>query len=186
MSASQGKNAKTAAPAMPAVIIISSKVELNKRITALKTSAADLQFEMHVLACSVLVHLEKHRNLNVLTHFLDAIPDMVRVNSLKLWFETFGTVSFTPVTPDAKPEWRFDASKKVRLGDAMVKPFYKFKALEGAPYKPLVMDDYVNKQIAALEKDIKNVPYIGNLVMDPRKAILASFKSFQACTVVDH
>lgn len=179
MSASQGKTAKTVATATPTVAIIQSKVELNKRIVALKASAADLQFEMHVLACSVLVHLEKHRNLNVLDHFLDAVPDMVRVNSLKMWFETFGTVSFTPAKEGEKPAWRFDAAKKVKLGDAMAKPFYKFKALEGAPYKPLVMDNYVKQQITALEKDIKAVPYAGPLAMDPRKAILASFKSVQ-------
>lgn len=179
---SHGKTATAATSAKPVVAIVTSMKAFNVRVAALKVSAADLQQETHVLAVSALHHLAKNRNINVLTQFLDAIPDMVRVNALKQWFETFGEVTFSPAKDGDKPSWRFDADKKTRIGEAMEKPFYKFKALEGAPYKPLVMDTYVDNEIKRLEKDIKANPENADL----RKAILAQFRKAKAGELVAH
>jgi len=141
-------------PAVTATIaLILKKKDIATRTKALKTSAADMQHEVHVLACSVLAFVAKHRNINVLTQFLDAVPDMVRVNSLQLWFETFGGLTYSK-EKDTKG-WHFDSSKKVQLGEAMVKPFWRFKALEGAPYQPIDFDAWSNQTIKKLEKDAK-------------------------------
>ena len=149
----QGKVATTAKKALAGVVIMTSLKAINAEIKWVADTGATLQQRTHALACSVLAHVSKHGNINVLTQFLDAVPDMVRKNALQQWFETFGQVSFKAVAAGEKPAWRIDRTKKVRLGDAMDKPFWKFKANEGAPYVPLNIDDYLSKQIKLLEKD---------------------------------
>jgi len=138
-----------------AIALILKKKDIDTRTAALKTSAKDMQHEVHVLACSVLSFVAKHRNMNVLTQFLDAMPEMVRVNSLMKWFETFGELTYGPLNEGDKPSWRFDASKKWRIGEAMVQPFWKFKALEGAAYIPLDFNAWANAAIKKLEADSK-------------------------------
>lgn len=177
---SHGKNAKAVVAATAPIAIISKKTELEARIAALKTSAKDVQHEIHVLAVSTLAFVAKHKNINVLTQFLDAMPEMVRINGLKTWFETFGNVTY-----DASGEaatWRIDGNKKVRLGDAMVKPFWKFKATEGKAYEPLNMQTFIDTQIKRLEADIKAVPEVVGAI-DTRKTLLDAFKAAKAGTV---
>lgn len=152
----KGKKAETAKAAAPAVKIITSQKAILKEAGELKAIGESYQQRLHVLACSVLAHVAKHGQINVLVHFLQTVPDMVRVNSLQKWFETFGNVTFSALenTDSKKATWRIDNSKKVRLGDAMVKPFWKFKANEGVPYEPLDLNAFINSNIKKLEKDI--------------------------------
>ena len=159
-----------------AVNIITSKKEIEERTVALGKRLSTDQTEAHILACSVLAHTAKHGNINVLTQFLETLPAMIRVNSVSMWFETFGQLSYDFAVEGDKPSWRIDRTKKVRLGEAMVKPFWKFKANEGAPYKPLVMDTYLYEQIKKLERDMKLAPFAGEGV-DPRKMLVHSLKT---------
>lgn len=135
------------------VKLLSSIKAINKEIAAVKTAGADLQSRIHILACSVLVHVGKHGDTrpvgSLVESLIDATPDMVRVNSLKQWFETFGQVKFV----DGKAA--FNKTAKTRLGEAMDKPFWKFKAMEGTPYQPIDMAKYVDQQVKKLEKDMK-------------------------------
>ena len=80
---------------------------------------------------------------------------MVRKNALQMWFETYGQLTFSAVNEGDKPAWRIDRSKKQRLGEAMDKPFWKIKGMEGVKYVPLKMDTYLDQQIKKLEKDQK-------------------------------
>lgn len=152
-----GKTAPVAkaAKVAPAIAIVTGVKDLTKRIDALKPTAADLQHEVHVLACSVLAHTAKHGNINLLNRFLDALPDMVRMNALSSWFEHFGQLTYGPIKEGDDPIWRIDRTKKALLGDAMVKPFWKFKANEGVPYQPLDMALWCEQQIKRLQKDTK-------------------------------
>lgn len=131
--------------------------ELDRRIELLHKHGQSLQAEMHKLACSVLVHLGETSDIRVTLRFLAAMPEMARGNALHAWFETFGPIKFA--TPEeiknGAAAARFVKGGKVRLGDAMAKPFWKFKATEGKPYEPLVMDTYLDQQIKRLEKDAK-------------------------------
>ncbi|AGC35984.1 hypothetical protein HOS23_gp01 [Rhizobium phage RHEph09] len=101
----------------------------------------------------MLQAVSRHGNINVLTHFLAAVPEMVRTNALQSWFEAFGQVSYSAIKEGETPVWRIDRSKKVKLGDAMAKPFWKFKAHEGAPYEPLDMKKWLEQAISRLTKD---------------------------------
>ncbi|AGC35928.1 hypothetical protein HOS22_gp04 [Rhizobium phage RHEph08] len=133
--------------------LITKLADIKKETDALKVDGANYQHRTHVLACSVLAAVSRHGNINVLTHFLASVPDMVRVNALQSWFEAFGQVSYAPLKEGETPVWRIDRSKKTKLGDAMVKPFWKFKAHEGAPYEPLDMKKWLEQAIARLTKD---------------------------------
>lgn len=157
MSTASGKLAPKPAgmKSAPAVAIITAKNELLARIDKWAASGSELQAETHVLACSVLAHTAKHGNINILTGFLEKTPAMVRLNALSAWFEAFGQLTYGPLKDGDDPMWRIDRTKKAKLGDAMVKPFWKFKAHEGMPYQPLDMAKWCEQTIKRLEKDAK-------------------------------
>lgn len=153
-AARTGKAPAAPKAAPPFALIVGAK-PIAEATETLKKRGADLQHDTHVLACSILAHVSKHSNVNVLTNFLEAVPDMVRVNALKTWFETFGQLTYSALKEGDKPAWRIDRNKKIRLGDAMLKPFWKFKANEGVPYQPLDMGKWCEQQIKTLERDAK-------------------------------
>ncbi|QIG73221.1 hypothetical protein [Rhizobium phage RHph_I40] len=151
------KTAKTSTPkatkgALP-FALITKLADIRKETDLLKTDAANVQHRTHVLACSVLAAVSRHGNINVLTHFLASVPEMVRVNALQAWFEAHGQVSYKALEEGDEPAWRIDRTKKVKLGDAMTKPFWKFKAHEGAPYQAIDMNKWLEQAITRLTKD---------------------------------
>lgn len=137
--------------AKPALALLASVKAIEAGIASIHTIGQTLQSQMHIVACSVLKHLGKNGDVRLLMKLVEAMPDMSRKNSLILWFETFG-----PVQYDTKNKsFVYIKAQAVKLGDAMAKPFWKFKANEGAPYEPLDMAKYIDQQISKLEKDAK-------------------------------
>lgn len=122
-------------------------VNLNSEIEKYAKTAATLQTRTHVLACSVLKHYGEHKDVRMVLKFIAAVPEMVRVNGLKLWFEAFAPIKFT----DEGAIYLKDG--KYKLGEALDKPFWKFKAVEGAPYEAIDLLKYAQQQIKKLEKD---------------------------------
>lgn len=141
------KTVKTA----PLFALLNTQTAINAEIKALHVIGATYQQRVHVLACSVLAHVGKHGDTRPVTamvsKMIEAMPDMVRVNSLKAWFEAFGKITFD------KDVAGYAKSKTQRLGEAMEKPFWKFKSLEGVVYEPLVFGTWADKQIKLLQKD---------------------------------
>lgn len=139
--------------------LIEDQAELSKAIKSIHTRGQKLQQDIHRVACSVLHHIGKHKDVRVASRFIQeltqAMPEMSRVNSLKQWFEAFGPVRFatTEEIEAGSPAVVYLKDKKLALGDAMAKPFWKFKALEGAPYVPLDMNKEIDRMIKRLEKD---------------------------------
>jgi hypothetical protein len=136
----------------------------------LKRVGVSYQVDLHVLACSVLAHLGKNGNIGIVTQFIEAVPDVVRVNALKDWFEAFSKCTFIGADGKVMKTPAYAKGKAQRLGEAMEKPFWKFKANEGAPYKPLVMQDYLGQQITKLEKDAKETKADHTLLIAAFKA----------------
>ena len=139
------------APASPApvkVTLITSLKAIDAAIISMHERGQSLQTDMHTVACSVLAHVGKHRDTRVVMKLINAVPDMVRMNSLKLWFETFGNVKF-----DGKDVRLTDNA--CRIADAMKKPFWKFKATEGVPYEPVDIPAMIASMVKRLEKDAK-------------------------------
>lgn len=135
------------------VQIIKNTKTLLKNIEAFKDKGRTLQIEAHTLAVSVLHHLGTHKDMrvanNFLVAFIEAMPEMARVNALKQWFETFGNVRFEDNVAV------YDATKTVKMGEAIEKPFWKLKANEGVPYTPIDVMAKFNQFIQTLERDAK-------------------------------
>lgn len=136
------------------VKIIKGEGSLKKAILSFGERKGALQVDAHIIACSILAHVELHGDIRMVNSLLAAVgkDSMLRMNSLRTWFETFGKIKFEKGNPC------YVSNAKTRLGDAMAKPFWKFKAMEGTVYQPLVMTTYIDDQIKKLEKDIKNTP----------------------------
>jgi hypothetical protein len=121
--------------------------EINSAVKAFQNNGRALQDEAHKIACSVLHHVASYGDIHVVRRFLDAMPDIARTNSLRKWFETFGPVTFQGNVA------YFVKNGKTRLGDAIAKPFWRFKANEGEEYKPVDVNALLNSLIKKLESD---------------------------------
>lgn len=177
---SHGKNAKAMTPAKPAIKVIGSLTEIQKRTTAVATVLKSAQHEVHVLAVSVLVHVAKHGNIDVLTNFLDTLKDnaqAMRNNALGNWFERFGTV-FYETDKDKGKGWKLDADKRkpflkdhadlkaqrAVLDAAMATPFWLLKGAEGTEYVGMDTDKAINMLIGQLKRDMVKAKAAGKEV----------------------
>lgn len=133
-----------AAPATLTLVV--GATNITSRLAALKTTLANAQAETHVLACSILSHVGKHKDVRLVTTMLESLGDMVRKNAVKSWFEAHGPIAFND-----KGEIRFEKSRPLQLAKAMGTPFWKFKP--EAEYKPLEMDKTFDRWIKMLETD---------------------------------
>lgn len=146
------------------VTLITKAKDIDTAILNLHTNGQKLQHEMHTLACSVLVHFAKHQDKRVVLKLLQAMPESARVNSLRDWFNEFGTMvigekDMIVASPD----------KKLRLAMAMDKPFWKFSPEKA--YVPLVIADYIEAQVKKLRDDGKKTNRDHSLVIN---ALLAT------------
>lgn len=125
---------------------------LPKKIEALHKSGQKVQAECHKIACSTLLHIGKHKDVRMAMMVMQAMPEMSRKNGLRKWFEHFGPVKFS-LDGDGNEIAVYDKSKHVQLGEAMVKPFWKFSATEGKAYEPIDVNEEVQKLIAKIRND---------------------------------
>jgi hypothetical protein len=130
------------------ITLLTSLKAIDAAILSLHERGQSLQTDMHIAACSVLAHVGKHRDIRVMHKLLNAMPDVTRNNSLRLWFETFGNVKF-----EGKDIVLTDNG--IKLADAMKKPFWKFKANEGVPYEAIDVAALLASTIKKLERDSK-------------------------------
>lgn len=135
--------------------------QLEPKMEAWGKRAASAQAEGHKIACSVLLHFGKHKDVRMIQRFVMLVPDMVRTNGLKAWFEAHAAVKFVvdESSEDAVERVVYVKGKfkgqteDIKLGEGMAKPFWKFKALEGTPYKPIDESEWVAGAIQRLRRD---------------------------------
>jgi hypothetical protein len=132
---------------LPMLELYTTEQAINSAVKAFHNNGQALQAEAHKIALSVLHHVGTHADIRVLRRFLDAMPDIARTNSLRKWFETFGPVTFEGNVA------HYAKGKATRLGDAMSKPFWKFKANEGDEYQPLDVAKAIEALIKKIEMD---------------------------------
>ena len=122
------------------VKLITDTKKLNTAINTFVKRGGDLQTNAHRILCSLLLRAATNNDVRPLNRFINDCRDkvqMTRVNSMIKWAEKFGNVTFK------QNKAKVDKTKKLRLGEAMEKPFWKFKANEGVPYQPMTMDNIV-------------------------------------------
>lgn len=149
---------------------------LNTKLDAFAKRGVKLQEEAHKVACSVLAHVLEHKDVRMVHRLLLSMPDMVRTNGLRAWFEKYSPVRF--VLDGAIENIILDKAHKKDgpgLGDAIENPFWKFKANEGVAYKPLDFDSFTRQQIKRIVADLENVPASDD--NDPRKLLLDAIRS---------
>lgn len=186
--ASHGKTAKGATKTAPVVDIVKTITALKADITQFGVDMAGMKERAHKLACSVLHHTAKNGRIQVLEQFLEAMPDMIRKNALQTWFETYGQLTFIAANDPAKgvvKGWKIDRSKKLRLGEAMEKPFWTIKGMEGAPYVPMDAAKAMDRLIKQLEGDMEKAKKAGVAGVD-HSAMIAALKGYKAGTVAAH
>lgn len=127
---------------------------INKATDSLAKTLHARQAEAHKLALSVLYHVGMHKDVNVVKRFVTALPEMIRTNGLRNWFEQFGPVQFV-TTEDGTEIVKYVKDKPTRFGDANAKPFWKFSAKEGQPYQPVDVEKFFDQMLKRLEKDAK-------------------------------
>jgi hypothetical protein len=104
---------------VPSAFIFSSVPKAEAAL--LKARGTTLNAAIHSAACSVLAHVGQHRDIRMVDRLLVVVSDSVRANRLKVWFSAFGPVEFV----EGQAKYR---RAKTLLGDAVAKPFWKFKA----------------------------------------------------------
>jgi hypothetical protein len=123
---------------------------INAAIVAAKAQGTSYQAELDKIALSALAHMGKHKDVRVVNAFIESVVDSVRVNALRSWFETFGSMKYDV---EAKA-MIYDKSKQTRLGEAMGNPFWKFKTEEA--YIPMDVKAAVANLLTRLVKDGTN------------------------------
>jgi hypothetical protein len=145
MKTAERMNVKPAAKA--SIKLIEGESNIIKAFDSIKRRGVSLQRELHIAACSVLAHVGKHKDIRLVTRALESVPDMVRGNALRSWFDAFAPVTFD------KGKAKYDSSKQVRLADAMGKPFWSFKAKEGTEYESPNFAKLIESLVKRLETD---------------------------------
>lgn len=126
--------------------------KIDGRIELLHRNGQKMQTEMHKLACSVLYNLGKTKDVRQVLKFINAMPEMARVNGLRAWFEKFGCIAFHE-DDNKVVTAKYVRDKTTDVGAAIEKPFWKFSAKEGAPYEPLDMQKWASATLQKLRKD---------------------------------
>lgn len=156
--------------------LLTSGKAIDAAIASIHERGQSLQTLMHHIACSVLQHVGKHKDVRVPMKLINAMPEMARKNSLILWFETFGNVKYSNETKG----FVLVQDKGIKLGDAIDKPFWKFKANEGAAYEPLDIVKYCEQQIKKLTTDAEKTGADHTALINSLRAAKAGVKSVEA------
>ena len=106
------------------------------KIKSIKVRGANLQSDIHQVACSTLAHIRDHGDYTLAVSLMNAIPTGVRVKGLALWFHHFSNGKFAvrqdkkqgniwvgSVNKDRSPEdFLVDDAVKVTFADFTTEP----------------------------------------------------------------
>lgn len=121
---------------------------INEAIEKANFSGSELQNEYQRIACSVLNHLDTHKDIRIVRHLLDTMPRSYRRDSMAAFFDLYGAVSF-----DEKGQVHYNKERKCDLKAAIKMPWWKAKKEE--VYRPLDLAVRLNAVLKQAEKRIK-------------------------------
>lgn len=193
-----GKTATASVKAAPALKLVTNIKDISKRTDAVVVTLKGAQHEVHVLAVSVMIHVAKHGNIDVLTGFLDKLKEnaqAMRNNALAMWFETYGTVYYE-TDKDKGKGWKIDAEKRkpfldatkdlkaqrAMLDAASHNPFWNMKGNEGAAYEGMDTAKAIASLISQLERDQKKAKAAGKEV--DHSALIIDLKRVRAARAI--
>lgn len=129
--------------------LIEGAASIRREIGLIKTAGIKFEMRVHIAACSLLQHIDKHGDMSMVEPLLEALPGLTRKNALRDWFINYGKLQYDGDTK--KIVYAKDRSTK--LTAAWETPFWEFKP--EAAYKPMDLVASVNKIIAEAEKRAK-------------------------------
>jgi len=110
-----------------ALKLITGEADITQGIKSAEGRGKSLQKDWHILACSIIAHIEAHRangvNANLANALVASLPNGVRKNALLDWFCAHGAVEFN----DETRKLMFSKTQKTLQLQAEAKPFWEFK-----------------------------------------------------------
>lgn len=135
--------------------LLTDTTELNKAIAAFSVRAGKVNIEVHTLACSILLHVDKHHDVTLADRLVAGLPKMGSKNNLREWFLRFGKIVFD----DKAKAFRYDSSKVTLLDEAKAITFWSDKWQEHTS-KPFD----AQKAIAGLLTKVVKASKIGGVI----------------------
>ncbi len=133
---------KEAAKPVISVKLVTGKENIMKAIKEISVTGKTLEVLIHNTACSVLAHIEKHREVSLANQLVEAIPNLARKNALRDWFVSFGQLVFDEETKLLT----FKKTKKTNQAEANQNPFWLFKP--EAEYKPFDLNAAITNLVS--------------------------------------
>lgn len=122
------------------------KDAIEAAIGKMQKAGEKFQDELHRCACSALKHVIEHKDPVYVQRFIDAMPESSRKNAFKLWFETFGPVSFAD-------KLHYVKGGNIALAAAVTMPAWKLKPEQD--YKPMDVSGAIDGLIQKIKADAK-------------------------------
>jgi hypothetical protein len=162
-------NAAGGAPKVAMSLYTKSK-DIEAAVVRIHSAGQTLQTDMHVAACSIIQHLGKHKDVRLVNKLLQAMPEMSRQNSLIMWLEAFGNVVYSKDTKG----FIMVPDKGIKLGEAIDKPFWKFKANEGVAYEAIDLQKLVESTVKLLKRDTEKTGRDHSVLVAAMKGAIAA------------
>lgn len=129
----------------------------SKAINAATNTASkvghNLQLEYQRIACSVIKHLDAHKDIRVVRHMMDTLPEGMRKKSMSAFLDKFASVSFVDNEETGKQEINYNKDKASNLVGALVFPWWK--AATESKYIPFNLEVELQKLIHRAEGKLK-------------------------------
>jgi uncharacterized protein (DUF1697 family) len=125
--------------------LITGNAKLLKAISDVALTGKKLETLIHTVAVSVIVHIEKHREVSLANKLIDAVPNLARKNALRDWFISFGKMTYDKETQGMM----FNKAGKTNEIEATQNPFWVF--VPEKDYVPFDLVSAVNELIKRAE-----------------------------------
>jgi hypothetical protein len=128
--------------------------DILKAISSAKTKQNNLNKVYQRIACSLIVHVEKHGDVRVISNFIDTLSDSLHIKSMQKFFENYSRASY--ITRENKETGKkeialvYDKKKTTKLGEALENPWWKAKGR--SEVKPVNAIEGFDSFITRLEK----------------------------------
>ncbi|QIG69945.1 hypothetical protein EVB84_001 [Rhizobium phage RHph_Y48] len=125
------------------------EIAIAKALKSIHTRGQSLQRDVHIAACSILQHIEEHRDVRVVDKFIgmmvNALPESYRINAMREWLEKYGPIKFE----QNKPVFMKDVATD--LTGALQTPFWKLSPEQ--TYMPIDRVKAIDALIKKFQKD---------------------------------
>lgn len=114
---------------------------------------ANLQLEYQKIACSAIKHIGEHKDVRIIRHVLDTLPEGMRKKSMSAFFDRFAPVKFGENETTGEAEVTYAADKQAKLVEALIFPWWK--ASVESTYVPFDLERELAKLIQRAETKLK-------------------------------